>query len=213
MVSDRGTYLPGEPVNTLVALRLDGPNDDGGSVIAAGADFYATPELSRDGRLAWMEWRHPDMPWDACLVRVGRLSVSTSEAVVDDVRTVAGGSGESAGESTDPAAGSESSAPTGSDPAASSAHSSGGANATADPSDSTGGAPPSGATPSRDGSAGSDGRRRRLLSIGGPILLLLLVLGWYFGIGPGSERPVPTVTGVEQIAAVGRLEEADGVGV
>lgn len=96
----------------------------------------------------------------------------------------------------------------GSDPAASSAHSSGGANATADPSDSTGGAPPSGATPSRDGSAGSDGRRRRLLSIGGPILLLLLVLGWYFGIGPGSERPVPTVTGVEQIAAVGRLEEA-----
>ena len=86
----------GEPVNTLVALRLDGPNDDGGSVIAAGADFYATPELSRDGRLAWMEWRHPDMPWDACLVRVGRLSVLTSGAVVDDVRTVAGGPGESA---------------------------------------------------------------------------------------------------------------------
>ncbi len=87
---------PSEPVNTLVVLRLDGPNDDGGSVIAAGADFYATPELSRDGRLAWMEWRHPDMPWDACLVRVGRLSVSMSEAVVDDVRTVAGGPGESA---------------------------------------------------------------------------------------------------------------------
>lgn len=85
-----------EPVNTLVVLRLDRPNDDGGSVIAAGADFYASPELSRDGRLAWMEWRHPDMPWDACLVRVGHLSVSASGAAVDDVRTVAGGPGESA---------------------------------------------------------------------------------------------------------------------
>ncbi len=87
---------PGEPVNSLVAMRLDGSNPDGGSVLAEGADFYACPELSPDGRLAWMEWRHPDMPWDACLVRTGRLSVSASGLVLDDVRTVAGGPGESA---------------------------------------------------------------------------------------------------------------------
>ncbi len=87
---------PGEPVNSLVVLRLDVMNSDGGTVIAQGADFYACPELSRDGRLAWMEWRHPDMPWDACLIRTGRLAVSASGAVLDDVRTVAGGSGESA---------------------------------------------------------------------------------------------------------------------
>ncbi|MFT4216283.1 MAG: prolyl oligopeptidase family serine peptidase [Micropruina sp.] len=87
---------PGEPVNTLVVLRLDGANEDGGAVIASGADFYACPELSRDGRLAWMEWRHPDMPWDACLILVGRLTASASGAAMDDVRTVAGGPGESA---------------------------------------------------------------------------------------------------------------------
>ncbi|MFT4226488.1 alpha/beta hydrolase family protein [Micropruina sp.] len=87
---------PGEPVNSLVVLRLDGSNEGGGTVIAEGADFYACPELSRDGRLAWMEWRHPDMPWDACLIRTGRLAVSASGAVLDDVRTIAGGPGESA---------------------------------------------------------------------------------------------------------------------
>ncbi len=87
---------PGEPVNSLVVLQLDGSNEDGGTVIAQGADFYACPELSRDGRLAWMEWRHPDMPWDACLIRTGRLAVSASGAVLDDVRTIAGGPGESA---------------------------------------------------------------------------------------------------------------------
>lgn len=84
---------PDEPVNCLVVLRLDVTNADGGAVIAEGADFYACPELSRDGRLAWMEWRHPDMPWDACLIRTARLAVSSSGAVLDDVRTIAGGPG------------------------------------------------------------------------------------------------------------------------
>ena len=87
---------PGEPVNTLVALRLSGVNNDGGAVLVSGADFYACPEPSRDGRLAWMQWNHPAMPWDACEVMVGRLGVSSSGAVVDSVRVVAGGPGEAA---------------------------------------------------------------------------------------------------------------------
>ena len=37
----------GEPVNTIVALDLDGDNADGGRVLCSGADFYSTPELSR----------------------------------------------------------------------------------------------------------------------------------------------------------------------
>ena len=85
---------PGEPVNTLVALRLEAPNDDGGVVLVAGADFYACAELSAGGRLAWMEWRHPAMPWDSCLIVTGRFDVSS--LTVDDVQVVAGGAAESA---------------------------------------------------------------------------------------------------------------------
>ncbi|MGH8355157.1 MAG: TolB family protein, partial [Pseudomonas sp.] len=43
-------------------------------VIAAGADFYAAPSLSPDGRrLAWIEWDRPAQPWTAtrlCLAQV-----------------------------------------------------------------------------------------------------------------------------------------------
>lgn len=63
----------GECVNTLVALRLSGDNADGGRVLAEGVDFYASPELSSDDRLAWIEWDHPQMPWDATRLRCGRL--------------------------------------------------------------------------------------------------------------------------------------------
>ena len=65
---------PGEAVNTIVALALDGPNAAGGVVLCSGADFYANPELSADGRLAWTEWDHPAMPWDATRIRVGQLA-------------------------------------------------------------------------------------------------------------------------------------------
>jgi dipeptidyl aminopeptidase/acylaminoacyl peptidase len=48
-------------------------------VVASGADFYSQPAVSDDGRLAWFEWDHPDMPWDATRLVVadadGRESV------------------------------------------------------------------------------------------------------------------------------------------
>jgi dipeptidyl aminopeptidase/acylaminoacyl peptidase len=86
-----------EAVNTLVALELAGPNPDGGLVLCSGADFYSTPELSQDGRLAWVQWDHPAMPWDATSVRVGRLQGdATAGWTVTDEQPVAGGSEESA---------------------------------------------------------------------------------------------------------------------
>jgi dienelactone hydrolase len=50
---------PGEPVNEIVAI--DGAGVD---VIARGHDFFSSPKLSRDGRLAYLAWDHPNMPWD-----------------------------------------------------------------------------------------------------------------------------------------------------
>ncbi len=39
--------------------------ESAGDVIASGFDFYSTPRLSPDAsRLAWLAWRHPQMPWD-----------------------------------------------------------------------------------------------------------------------------------------------------
>ena len=57
--------VPGrEAVNTLVGLDANG-NDDCGEVLVAGNDFYATPRLSPDGgKLVWLTWNHPNMPWD-----------------------------------------------------------------------------------------------------------------------------------------------------
>jgi dipeptidyl aminopeptidase/acylaminoacyl peptidase len=82
----------GEPVNTIVSLDLQGPNADGGTVVCAGADFYANPELCADGRLAWTEWNHPSMPWDATLIRVAELDGTTP----GPAQHVAGGPQESA---------------------------------------------------------------------------------------------------------------------
>jgi dipeptidyl aminopeptidase/acylaminoacyl peptidase len=49
-----------QPVNTLCAIGADGSE----TVLVQGADFYAAPRLSPDGRaLAWFSWDHPRMPW------------------------------------------------------------------------------------------------------------------------------------------------------
>ncbi|HYL40452.1 MAG TPA: hypothetical protein VET90_04020, partial [Candidatus Binatus sp.] len=52
----------GEWVNELVSIDLATGSV---AVIDSGADFYAAPRLSPDGRrLAWVRWSHPNMPWD-----------------------------------------------------------------------------------------------------------------------------------------------------
>lgn len=62
-----------EPETTVVALDLSSDNNDGGRVLLRGADFYAHPCLSADGRLAWCEWDHPAMPWDSSRIGVAPL--------------------------------------------------------------------------------------------------------------------------------------------
>jgi dipeptidyl aminopeptidase/acylaminoacyl peptidase len=81
-----------EPVTTLVSIPLDG-REHAGDVIASGYDFYSTPRLSPDGAtLAWLAWRHPQMPWDGTELWTARVNASGG---LDDPVHVAGGSSES----------------------------------------------------------------------------------------------------------------------
>ena len=44
------------------------------SQLVLGADFYMQPVWHPSGdRIAWVEWNHPDMPWDASLIKIGEL--------------------------------------------------------------------------------------------------------------------------------------------
>lgn len=71
-----------EPSNAIVALDgvladRRGRTPSAGRVTAAGADFYASPAPSPDGRrLAWIEWRHPNMPWDGTELWVAELDAT-----------------------------------------------------------------------------------------------------------------------------------------
>ncbi|SEQ74137.1 prolyl oligopeptidase family serine peptidase [Microlunatus flavus] len=85
----------GQARTTLVAVPLDGSaahDLDAVTVLAEGADFYSTPQLSAEGRLAWVQWDHPAMPWDATALRVARLGPEG----LSGHGTVAGGPEESA---------------------------------------------------------------------------------------------------------------------
>ena len=80
----------GEAVSTIVRLDLDGDNVDGGAVLVEGPDFVSAPRLSPDGdRLAWVQWNHPDMPWDSTQLWTATV---TDEGLVGAVQ-VAGGEG------------------------------------------------------------------------------------------------------------------------
>ncbi|MXY56011.1 MAG: S9 family peptidase [Gammaproteobacteria bacterium] len=56
-----------EPVNDLVRI---GVADGSVSVLHEGHDFYAAPRPSGDGRIAFLVWDHPNMPFDGCQLLV-----------------------------------------------------------------------------------------------------------------------------------------------
>ena len=78
---------PGEPRNRLVGIALAG--SDAPRELAAGHDFYSSPRLSPDGStLAWICWRHPQMPWDGTELWIAGFADDGSLA---DARCIAGG--------------------------------------------------------------------------------------------------------------------------
>lgn len=80
-----------EPVNAIAAIPLDPSAQQ--SVLVSGADFYSNPRLSPDGgRMCWLEWRHPNMPWDGTELWTADFA---SDGSLADRRKVAGGPRES----------------------------------------------------------------------------------------------------------------------
>jgi len=95
----------GEPSNLLVAIDARCPvgggngDRDGGDAqvidLVQGADFVGPARVSPDGsRLAWVEWDHPNMPWDDTRLCVADVVRDADRGIaVRDVRTLAGGDG------------------------------------------------------------------------------------------------------------------------
>ena len=66
----RAATAPTSSSTSSSRSRSTGPTAPG-RVLVAGPDFVAAPRPSPDGpTLAWLEWDHPDMPWDATRLRV-----------------------------------------------------------------------------------------------------------------------------------------------
>ena len=62
-----------EPANELVAVAMDGSGRV--EVLVSGPDFVSNPRVSSDGQqLVWIQWDHPDLPWDDTTLWVGDLS-------------------------------------------------------------------------------------------------------------------------------------------
>ncbi|HUS22808.1 MAG TPA: S9 family peptidase [Aeromicrobium sp.] len=80
---------PPEPVDLLTAIDLESGE---ATTLASGYDFYSTPRPSPDGsKLAWLAWRHPNMPWDTTELWVADVAADGGLA---NERMVAGGGDE-----------------------------------------------------------------------------------------------------------------------
>lgn len=80
------------PARDIVRIPIDGSGAEDAAAIVrvvSGSDFLAYP-APRGGRIAWIAWDHPDMPWDAAELRVGALG---ADGRVTEQTIVAGGRG------------------------------------------------------------------------------------------------------------------------
>jgi len=86
-----GIPLPAAPRGSSAASASS--TTTGVEVLASGDDFYAAPRLSPDGStLAWLAWRHPQMPWDGTELWVAAV---LPDGALGPRRLVAGGDRES----------------------------------------------------------------------------------------------------------------------
>lgn len=62
---------------TIAAINLSGSDVHEPKVLISGNDFYAFPRIDQNKkRIAWIEWSHPNMPWDKSELWVGYFAES-----------------------------------------------------------------------------------------------------------------------------------------
>ncbi len=89
-----------EPENRLIVIEVAPPSGSGSGivsgpprVVAAGHDFYSSPVFAPDGgRLAFLAWDHPNMPWNGTSLEMVTWGESGPAGMP---RTMAGGRRES----------------------------------------------------------------------------------------------------------------------
>ncbi len=60
--------------------------------LASGADFYMHPRWHPDGRqVAWISWRHPNMPWDGTTLEIADLTYPPGELPTFETATTIAG--------------------------------------------------------------------------------------------------------------------------
>ncbi len=63
----------GEAANEIVSIARDG---SGVATLVSGPDFVSDPRVSPDGTtIVWVEWDHPNMPWDSTRICTAPLSL------------------------------------------------------------------------------------------------------------------------------------------
>ncbi|XP_020692727.1 uncharacterized protein LOC110106962 [Dendrobium catenatum] len=63
------------PATTIVSVNVDDETIQDPKEVVSGNDFYAFPRIDSTGRkMAWLEWSHPNMPWDKAQLWVGYFS-------------------------------------------------------------------------------------------------------------------------------------------
>ncbi len=76
-----------EATNTIVRLAAAVPSTP--EVVVAGPDFVSDPRWRPDGAaFCWLEWDHPDMPWDATRLVVDEGGRRTVVAGVDERESI-----------------------------------------------------------------------------------------------------------------------------
>ncbi|MEO8681081.1 MAG: prolyl oligopeptidase family serine peptidase [Vicinamibacterales bacterium] len=106
-VREDHTHGDAEPINTITAISIPAPGASASAprasadkkapafqtVLVSGADFYSDPIVNPAGTaMAWLQWRHPNMPWDGTELWTAAIKADGSLAARAHV---AGGADES----------------------------------------------------------------------------------------------------------------------